>query len=349
MVPVYKLTVAVLTYNRANLLTKMLDSILVQTYTNFYVLISDNCSQDNTTETVLPYLSDKRFSYIKHDTTVFNCNYVIENCKTEYLLVVHDDDTMLPDMIEKQIAVLEADINVSIVFTNINYIDMNGVFIQEKIICNPTGNINNNLIIKSTEYLKYYINNGFFIACPTVMFRVSILRSNNILFKDNIGKANDLFLWLELNQLPFTFYFINTALYNYRIHDQQDSNNLFEMLPLLKIPVYNLLIHNQYPKKLIFGWLKYVNRNITELFFTKKDTSEIYKKMNNNLFLPKKTEIYFSIKLYLAIHIKLLYMLIFKVILKIPELLKKLIKIWLPPGILELYRRLKLKLSKNQN
>ncbi|EES89362.1 glycosyltransferase family 2 protein [Helicobacter canadensis] len=58
-------TIAIPTYNRANLLQRCLDSIKKQDFMDYEVLILDDCSTDNTIEIVQEYLKDKRYQYIK--------------------------------------------------------------------------------------------------------------------------------------------------------------------------------------------------------------------------------------------------------------------------------------------
>ena len=253
----HKLTIAVLTYNRANYLKKMLDSILLQTYRNFFVIIYDNCSEDNTSDTVKPFLSDSRFSYHRHITSIGreNGNYALKNCTTDYLLIVHDDDIMHPDMVKEEIAILDSDENVSIVSTNINHINTNDEIIKTSVLSSMIKN--KDLIINSRNYIMILTKIGNIIMCPTVMFRMQIIKDNHLFFKSFIGGPNDVFMWLELNQLNNKFYCINKALYNYRIHNTQESQQSLLLIPLLKKPVYELLLAHNYSKRVINLWLRY--------------------------------------------------------------------------------------------
>lgn len=302
----YKLTVTVLTYNRPHYLIRMLDSIQVQTYKDFCVVIYDNGSTDNTADVIKPYLIDERFSYhkeIRNNPDIFNI--IIKNCQTEYLLIVHDDDIMLPKMIEAEIKILESNKNISLVSTNINYIDTKDKLLQPNILGRMTGN--RDYIIKSRKFIEHYIKDENLIACPTVMFRMSVIRENNILFEfKKAGKSCDTYMWLELNQLPYNFYYINEVLYDYRIHEQQDSNNLLEMVPLLKIPVYNLLLENKYSKTTILSWLKYVNNHIVEILGFSKNVENDYKRVKELIFIPVKPSILFRGKLFVVVYCRIL-------------------------------------------
>ena len=60
----YKISVIIPTYNRANLITKSINSVLSQTYKNIELLIIDDNSEDET-ETIVKNINDSRIKYIK--------------------------------------------------------------------------------------------------------------------------------------------------------------------------------------------------------------------------------------------------------------------------------------------
>lgn len=53
------------TYNRANLLPNMIESVQRQTYSNWELIIVDDGSTDNTEDVIQAYLTDKRIQYLK--------------------------------------------------------------------------------------------------------------------------------------------------------------------------------------------------------------------------------------------------------------------------------------------
>ena len=52
-------------YNTAEYISESIASVQKQTYTDWELIIVDDCSTDNTDEIVKPFLSDKRIKYIK--------------------------------------------------------------------------------------------------------------------------------------------------------------------------------------------------------------------------------------------------------------------------------------------
>lgn len=62
-----KFSIIVPTYNRAELIISTLNSVFNQTYTNFEIIVVDNCSTDNTREILLPFVEAGKIKYIQHE------------------------------------------------------------------------------------------------------------------------------------------------------------------------------------------------------------------------------------------------------------------------------------------
>lgn len=86
-------------------LDEMLRSIKAQTYTDFKVLISDDCSPEDLRSICEPYLRDPRFSYRRNEenmgskSLVSHWNLLVDMCDTEYLIMASDDDVYEPQFL----------------------------------------------------------------------------------------------------------------------------------------------------------------------------------------------------------------------------------------------------------
>lgn len=96
-------TIAIPTFNRANgYLRNAMECALNQTYRHIEIIVSDNCSSDNTGEIVSSY-RDPRIRYFRHDVNIGannNFNFCLEKAQGAYFLLLHDDDAIDPDLIE---------------------------------------------------------------------------------------------------------------------------------------------------------------------------------------------------------------------------------------------------------
>lgn len=85
------------TYNRAKDLQFALFCILKQSFSNFEVIISDNCSKDNTRE-IIEKCKDKRVKYFRSKTNVtylLNVKNALRHARGKYVFFHADDDFLL--------------------------------------------------------------------------------------------------------------------------------------------------------------------------------------------------------------------------------------------------------------
>ena len=83
---------------KGRFLNEMLQSIQSQTYKDFKVIISDDCSPEDLKTICEPYLQDPRFTYRRNienmggKSLVSHWNMLVEMCDTEWLIMASDDD-----------------------------------------------------------------------------------------------------------------------------------------------------------------------------------------------------------------------------------------------------------------
>ncbi len=98
-------------YNGEEFLAERIQSILNQTYSNFELFISDNCSKDNTEKICNEYLKkDKRVHYFRQKNPIdliSNFNYVFNKAKYDYFIWAAVDDIWLEKFLERNITELE--------------------------------------------------------------------------------------------------------------------------------------------------------------------------------------------------------------------------------------------------
>lgn len=101
-----KFTIAIPTYKRTSLLREAIDSCLQQkTNIPFNILIVDNDPQRNceTEELITSYVS-KNISYYKNTENLGltgNWNKLFELAQTDFVVMLHDDDKLEDDYIQK--------------------------------------------------------------------------------------------------------------------------------------------------------------------------------------------------------------------------------------------------------
>src|ERR1039457_612864 len=218
-----KVTVALGTYNRSHYLGGAIQAILNQTYPDFKLVILDNASTDDTPQIVAKF-QDPRICYIRHAVNIgglANGRMAVDICETEYLIITHDDDRMKPEMLSKQVEILDKHPEVVLASCNMESIDENGDIINSNYLSQVS--LSSDEVYNSFEYIKDFCNGRNIIACPTVMLRMSFMREHKLNSPLTAGPGADVALWCEMNVFKGDFYVISEPLFSYRIHAEQDS------------------------------------------------------------------------------------------------------------------------------
>ena len=104
----YQPTVSIVlcTYNRADYLTRCIDSVLAQTYRDWELIVVDDGSSDNTFPLVDKYLQQHaNFRYVKHKNrkAALSKNVGITASFGQYITFIDSDDAYLPEHIENRV------------------------------------------------------------------------------------------------------------------------------------------------------------------------------------------------------------------------------------------------------
>ena len=216
------LSVYIVTYNRCNYLKKTIKSVLDQTYNKFVIYILDNNSNDKTKEIVSEF-SDPRIHYICHKKNIGGINnirFALENCTTDYCVVFHDDDIMRPAFIERELSILEEHKDVDMVSTNAYIIDEKGT-INGQLLQDPT--VDGNYTFWGKNLIVDYINQSRFLVFPSIMYRMNVIKDNNIFPQEEAGPGCDIVFNNEILSYGGKACEIHDCLMEYRMHPEQDT------------------------------------------------------------------------------------------------------------------------------
>ena len=160
-----RISVLIPVYNGAETIGRCIFSILKQTYSDFKIIVLDDCSTDNTVKIVKDMMTgDKRIELLLNskNTKRGACrNFLMQNCKTEFGVWCDADDYMHPEKLQTQIAYMEENPDCNFVMTNMyntgnaNAVDM---ALAQKIN-----------VLDSAKLMEYNP-----VLSPTIMFRSEI-------------------------------------------------------------------------------------------------------------------------------------------------------------------------------
>lgn len=170
-------------YNSAKFVRETIESVLLQTYTNWELIIVDDCSDDNTDEIIAGFC-DKRIHYLKNERNsgaAVSRNRALREARGRWIAFLDSDDLWLPKKLEKQIRFMEEN---SYHFSYTNYVEIN----EDSV---PNGR----RITGPKKISKTGMYNYCWIGCLTVMYDANIVGLIQI---EDIKKNNDYAMWLKV-------------------------------------------------------------------------------------------------------------------------------------------------------
>ena len=113
-------------YNTADYISESIKSVQAQVYSNWELIIVDDCSTDNTDDVVKPFLVDSRIRYLKNERNsgaAVSRNRALREARGRWIAFLDSDDLWVPEKLEKQISFMEKN-GYSFSYTNYEEIDM---------------------------------------------------------------------------------------------------------------------------------------------------------------------------------------------------------------------------------
>ena len=129
-------------YNGANHISQSIESVLQQTYSNWELIIVDDCSTDNTPEIIDNFeKSDPRIRVFHNERNLklpSTLNVGFTEAKGEYFTWTSDDNMYRPNALEKMVDVLEKNSDIDLVYADYSAINDEGEFIKEEKNAEPS-------------------------------------------------------------------------------------------------------------------------------------------------------------------------------------------------------------------
>lgn len=203
------------TYNCGKFIAETIKTVIEQTYTNWELVIVDDCSKDDT-EQVVSSFEDARIRYYRleqNSGAAVARTTAMKYADGEYMAFLDSDDLWKKDKLEKQLKFMK-DNKYNFTCTAYEQVDEEG---------NKLGKI-----IKTKKKAGY---NRILLDCPvgnsTVMYNVAALGKFEV---PNIRKRNDDALWLQMLKKEKYIYGMNDVLMEYRIRSNSISSNKLDLV-----------------------------------------------------------------------------------------------------------------------
>ncbi len=192
-----KVSVVLTTFNRAHVLPETIDLVLSQTYTDFELIISDDCSTDNTENICREYEKrDSRIRYRRNKTNLKmpgNLNAGIKASSGSYIANLHDGDIYEQSLLEKWVMALDSCPKAGFVFNAYRALGPDGKethIFREPLPAYAPGSV----LLQSIFFKRWRFGSPVW---GTVMGRRSAYEKVG-LFDASFGFQSDVDMWLRL-------------------------------------------------------------------------------------------------------------------------------------------------------
>jgi alpha-1,3-rhamnosyltransferase len=213
-------SVIVITYNSSKYVLETLNSIKDQSYENIELIISDDCSPDDTVNVVEDWVRDNRENFFsvevvranKNTGIAPNCNRGLLLAKGDWVKMIAGDDLLFPNAIKNMVEFVKNNVECNVLFGRIQYL--------------KNGNLTVDTIPEifqldqRAQQIKNLMGSG--IKAPSSFLKRSVLLSNGG-FDEAYPMIEDVPMWIKLSLHGHKFHFVNEFIAKYRIHDDNIS------------------------------------------------------------------------------------------------------------------------------
>ncbi len=204
-------SVIIPTFNYAHYLLEAIQSVLVQTLTDYEIIVVDGGSTDSTRSVAAQFEDRVRYLYKPSPSPNNSRNEGIRAAQGRYVAFLDADDKWLPDKLTLQVPLFEANPSVGLVYaTVISFESTTGALINHFPVSRcRRGNVLHDLYLDQ------------FVSSPTPLIRREVFDQVG-LFAENRKYTDDWEMWLRI-AARYEFDFVPQPLALYRLHPSASS------------------------------------------------------------------------------------------------------------------------------
>lgn len=234
------ITVIVVAYNSSSFIIEALDSIYNQTWSKIELIVTDDCSNDNTVELCHNWMNihKSRFVRIKLITSEKNtgvsgnANRGLYSAKGEWIKFLGADDTLLPDCLTDNMKYISKNPSTKVLFSRVN------LYKEKFLTCgflgiSPAGAITSDSIMWHERSPASQYN--MLLRSDRIHFTPSLFINRDTLitvggYDERFKYLEDYPLWLNLTRRGYRLDFNDIITVNYRMHSNAINNTVNKYL-----------------------------------------------------------------------------------------------------------------------
>lgn len=180
-------------YNAERYISEAIKSIIQQIYTNWELIIIEDCSTDKTYDEIMKH-TDNRITVIRNQENkgiAYSTNIGLDRSKGKYIALLDDDDLALNNRLEVQVQYLERNKEIDVLGSRSIEVDENNELLT---YCD--------IPKKNPKYIKAHLLFDMVnFTNSSLMIRRSLIERNNIRIHDNCYGIQDFCFYIDCSKV----------------------------------------------------------------------------------------------------------------------------------------------------
>lgn len=219
----------VLTYNSSTTVIETLESIKRQTYDNIELIISDDCSTDNTVELCKKWLNENGERFVRTELLTVdqntgvsgNGNRALAVCRGEWQKGIGADDILFPNCIDDFMKFVKKEPNAKWISSYVR--EYHGSF--DEVNCRGERMAySRSFFDEPVEKQLWIMARRNLIYTPSILFNTNVKRE--VGGYDTTYRIEDYPLFMKLLERGYKCYFLDKETVGYRIHESQAHSDV---------------------------------------------------------------------------------------------------------------------------
>jgi len=212
-----KVSVIVPTYNRAQYLSRALQSVFCQTFKDFEIIVIDDGSVDNTQEILGPFKDKIKYIYQMNSGVSAARNRGIKESLGQYMAFLDSDDEWIAEKLSIQVPILDKDGTIGIVYSKATMVNEK----NERCGIKPSHDIGKDF--------RELVELGGDLPTSTVMTRRECFDKAG-LFDESFSILEDFDMWIRIARHYNIYQVVEPNLAFYHCHEEQTVKNKIKVL-----------------------------------------------------------------------------------------------------------------------
>jgi alpha-1,3-rhamnosyltransferase len=222
-------SIIVITYNSAKTVLETLESVKAQSYRNIELVITDDCSKDDTVDICRKWLNENKALFIRVELISLavnagipaNCNSGTKAANGKWIKLIAGDDILLTNCINDYLFFIKNQPTAKIITADLQCIDNDGNNIENESISKDSVK-KYYFTLNAAKQLKTYARIPLFLNTPAFFIEKQALVEIDY-FDEDFSIFEDTCLIYKINEKGWRVYYLDKQTVKYRISDTSIS------------------------------------------------------------------------------------------------------------------------------